>query len=50
MAKTRLALVDRLAARVRELHAYACPETIALPLAGGAAPYLAWLAAETGPA
>ena len=47
VAKTRLALADRVAARVRELHTYACPETIAVPLAAGAPAYLDWLAAET---
>jgi periplasmic divalent cation tolerance protein len=50
IAKTRLGLADRVAARVRELHSYSCPETIAFPLAAGAPAYLAWLAAETGPA
>jgi periplasmic divalent cation tolerance protein len=47
VAKTRRALVDRVALRVRELHTYSCPEVIALPLAAGAPAYLAWLAGET---
>jgi periplasmic divalent cation tolerance protein len=50
VAKTRRALVPRLAARVKELHTYTCPETIALPLVAGAKAYLDWLAAETAPA
>lgn len=39
------ALRDRLAA----LHPYEVPEILALPVADGHAPYLAWLAAETAP-
>jgi periplasmic divalent cation tolerance protein len=47
IAKTRRALADRVAARVKELHSYTCPETIALPLAGGSPDYLAWVERET---
>jgi periplasmic divalent cation tolerance protein len=47
IAKTRRALVARLASRVKELHGYSVPETIALPLVGGSESYLAWLEAET---
>ena len=36
-----------LAARLVELHAYSVPEIVALPVADGHAPYLAWLAAQT---
>jgi periplasmic divalent cation tolerance protein len=50
IAKTRRALVARLSARVRGLHSYDVPEVIALPITAGSAPYLTWLAAETGPA
>lgn len=35
-----------LAARIIELHPYQVPEIIALPLADGHPPYLAWLAAQ----
>lgn len=35
-----------LAARVTELHPYAVPELLALPVAAGHAPYLAWVAAS----
>ncbi|BAJ31864.1 MULTISPECIES: divalent-cation tolerance protein CutA [Kitasatospora] len=45
--KTRAALVDRLTARIGELHAYETPEVIAVPITAGAPGYLAWLDAET---
>lgn len=45
--KTRAELVEALTARVVALHSYACPCVIALPIAHGHAPYLAWLTAET---
>jgi len=47
LLKTRRALFPRLAARVKELHPYSSPEVLALPLAAGNRPYLAWLRAET---
>lgn len=47
IAKTRRALVERVAARVKELHGYSVPETIALPIVAGSEKYLAWLEAET---
>jgi len=43
VVKTRRALFDRLAARVRELHSYQVPEIIALPVAVGDEDYLSWL-------
>jgi len=49
IAKTRRALVRRLTARVEELHSYDVPEVIALPIEGGGAAYLEWLAGETQP-
>lgn len=45
--KTRAALVEALAARVRALHSYSVPCVVALPIRGGNPDYLAWLAAET---
>ena len=36
--------VDALVARLRELHPYQVPEAIVLPVAGGHAAYLAWVA------
>ena len=47
VAKTRRALVPALAARVKELHGYSLPETIATPIEGGSAAYMAWVAGET---
>lgn len=47
IGKTRTALVEKIAQRVKELHSYTCPETIAVPLVGGAPWYLDWLDAET---
>ena len=48
--KTRAELVERLAARIKELHSYECPCVVALPIAGGNPDYLEWIAAETEPA
>jgi periplasmic divalent cation tolerance protein len=47
LLKTRRALYPALRDRVAALHPYEVPEIIALPLAEGNAPYLAWLAAGT---
>ncbi len=43
VVKTKASLLDRLVARVRELHTYTVPEVIALPLVGGNAAYLQWI-------
>lgn len=45
--KTRAALVDQLAARVRQLHTYDCPCVVALPILAGNPAYLRWIEAET---
>lgn len=42
--KTRGQQVPALQERIEQLHSYALPEVIALPIAAGSAPYLAWLA------
>lgn len=47
--KTRQDLLDRLAARVRELHTYTVPEVIALPIVGGNPAYLRWIDDSVGP-
>jgi periplasmic divalent cation tolerance protein len=47
LVKTRAACVERLTARVRELHPYSVPEIIALPIVSGSQPYLDWISAET---
>ncbi len=46
--KTQAALADAAAARLRALHPYDVPELLVLPVPGGGADYLAWIAAETG--
>lgn len=45
--KTQAGLVERLAARVKELHPYTVPEIIALPVTAGWPDYLDWVRAET---
>jgi periplasmic divalent cation tolerance protein len=47
IAKTRADLVDRLAARVAEVHSYDCPCVVALPIRGGHQPFLDWIGEET---
>ncbi len=46
--KTLGARYDALEQRIRELHGYEVPEILALPVAGGSGPYLAWLSSEAG--
>jgi periplasmic divalent cation tolerance protein len=45
--KTTRARFEALRERVLALHPYQVPEVIALTVAAGSAPYLAWIAAET---
>ena len=45
--KTRADLVDRLVARVNELHGYDCPCVVAWPIAAGNPAFLDWIAEET---
>jgi len=45
--KTRKALFPALEKHVRELHSYAVPEVIALPIVAGSEPYLQWLSEQT---
>jgi periplasmic divalent cation tolerance protein len=47
LVKTRRALYPALRDRLTALHPYEVPEIIAVPLAEGNAPYLAWLAEGT---
>lgn len=47
IAKTRTALVERVAARVRELHSYQCPCVVSWPIAAGNAEFLQWIADQT---
>lgn len=44
IVKTTRARVDALLARLRQLHPYDVPELIVVPVVGGSADYLAWLA------
>jgi periplasmic divalent cation tolerance protein len=46
--KTTRQRFEALRDRVLALHPYQVPEVIALPVEAGSAPYLAWIAAETG--
>ncbi len=47
ICKSRLALMDRVSARVRSLHSYSVPEIIALPVVAGLPAYLRWLGDST---
>ena len=47
IAKTHCDRVAALSERVRELHPYDLPETLALPAVGGNPAYLGWVNAET---
>ena len=47
IAKTRRDLVDDLSVRVAEIHSYDCPCVVAIPIAGGHAPFLEWISAES---
>jgi len=46
--KTLRMRADALSARLVALHPYQVPEVIVLPLVGGHAPYLAWIADSVG--
>ena len=45
--KTREALVERLTARVKDLHSYDCPCVVSWRINGGNSEFLAWIEAET---
>jgi len=45
--KTSMRHFSKLERKVRELHSYEVPEIIAVTLAAGSKPYLAWLAEST---
>ncbi len=47
IAKSRRERLDEIQAQVHELHSYQTPEIIALPIIGGSAAYLDWVADET---
>ena len=50
LIKTTRARLPALEARLGELHPYEVPELIALDVAAGLAPYLAWVESECGAA
>ena len=50
LLKTTRAALPALQERLLALHPYACPELLALPVAGGSPPYLRWVAESVGPA
>jgi periplasmic divalent cation tolerance protein len=45
--KTRSDLIERLTARVKQLHSYDCPCVVAMPIVAGNPAYLDWIAGET---
>jgi len=47
ICKTRSDLVDAVVARVKDLHSYACPCVVAVPVQAGNPAFLAWIDAET---
>ena len=47
IAKTSEALAPALTERVRSLHSYDCPCVVTLPISGGNADFLDWIAAQT---
>lgn len=47
LLKTTRERLDAMQARLVELHPYELPEVVALPVEGGHAPYLAWVASST---
>jgi len=49
IAKTGKRLFKRLVKKVRQLHSYAVPEIIAMPIAEGSTEYLKWLKGVTKP-
>ncbi len=47
LMKTRAGLMERLVARIKELHPYEVPEVVALPISEGNPDYLEWVREET---
>lgn len=46
--KTENRMLERLMAKIRELHSYEVPEIIVLPIIKGYQPYLDWIAGSVG--
>ncbi len=47
LAKTRVGLVSKVNAKVREVHSYDCPCVVALPIIDGNPDFLSWIREET---
>jgi len=47
LIKSRAALSKRLTARVKQLHSYAVPEVVTVPIASGNPDYLRWVREST---
>jgi periplasmic divalent cation tolerance protein len=47
LIKTRATLADRVVADARALHPYTNPAIVVLPIEGGSADFLQWIAAQT---
>lgn len=47
LLKTRSDLVEKVVAKVKEIHSYDCPCIIAMPITGGNAAFLDWIDTET---
>lgn len=45
--KSRESLIDKIAARIKELHSYKVPEVIAMPIVGGSSDYINWVLEST---
>ena len=48
LIKTERRLLDRLQARIKELHSYQVPEIIAIPILEGEGRYLQWISDSVG--
>lgn len=49
IAKTTTDLVERVTARIGEIHSYSCPCVVALEITGGNPAFLHWIGEETNP-
>ena len=49
IAKSTQEMVERLIARVKEMHSYSCPCVVSWPVGGGNPEYLQWIGHEVGP-
>jgi periplasmic divalent cation tolerance protein len=49
LIKTMASRADSVIARVRALHSYDNPALVVVPVEGGSADFLAWIAAQTAP-